>query len=190
MSSEKDSPSLQASLHNGRSEQDWQALASRIQAIEDHQAITDLVYRYTEAIRHGREKTCIELMTDDAVVEVHHADPTNPAEGTRLSRFAGRDEIIDSFRTTAGVNVNIWPMIHNLRIELNGDTASSVCVMMATIWPHGKEYVGEYRDTYRRDNGEWKFSSRTHSMFGDSAGRYASDAHKDYISVKEESGEE
>ncbi len=152
--------------------------------MEDREAIADLVYRYTEAIRNGRQVDCLDLFVDDATIEIHHADPRVAGRSQISSRFAGKGEIAGSFTQVAGENARIWPMIHNLRIALDGDTASSNCVMMAVVWPHGKEYVGEYHDTYRREPGGWKFVSRRHTLFGDTTGRYSLDAHAEYLSVK------
>lgn len=159
-------------------------LAARIAAIEDREAIADLVYRYAEAVRNMATSECVELMTEDAVIELRHADPHRAGASTFLNRFVGRQQIAASFAETAGSDARIWPMIHNLRIELAGDLASAVCVMMSAIWPHGKEYVGEYRDTFRREVIGWRFSSRTYTVFGDTSGRYSVEAHADYVSVK------
>ncbi len=159
-------------------------LAARIAAIEDRDAITDLVYRYAEAIRNLATHECLDLLTEDVVIELRHADPHRPGESTLLNRFAGRQQFASSFVETAGSDARIWPMIHNLRIELDGDSARAVCVMMSAIWPYGKEYVGEYRDQFRREWEGWRFTSRIYTVFGDTSGRYSVDAYADYVSVK------
>lgn len=159
-------------------------LEQRIKALEDHQAITDLIYRYTESIRRQRPKDCLAYFSTDALVELRHTDTERPGHSTLHDRFIGKEEIASSFDETAGASACIWPMIHNLRIELDGDRASSCCVMMSAIWPHGKEYVGEYRDTFRREEGGWKFTERIFTLFGDTDGQYPQAAHAAYEAVK------
>lgn len=160
------------------------ALAARITAIEDRAAITDLVHAYAECVRNRTPAACVALFTSDAVVEIRHADPKVPGVSHPGMLFRGHAEILPSLDDTAGESARVWPMIHNLRIMLDGDAASSTCVMMSAIWPHGKEYVGEYRDTFRRVAGEWKFASRTYVVFGGTDGRYALDAFDDYVAAK------
>jgi hypothetical protein len=75
-------------------------------------------------------------------------------------------------------------MIHNLRIELDGDRASSTCVSMAAIWPHGTDTIGEYRDTFRKEDGIWRFASRAFVVFGRSDGAFAVQAYEEYEAAK------
>ncbi len=159
-------------------------LESRIAAIEHRAAIADLIHRYAEAIRDCSLDGCLALLAHDAFIELRQAHPHVPGASEFLRRFEGREQILASFGVTAGQGARIWPMIHNLRIELDGNEARSNCVMMSAIWPHGKQYVGEYKDTFRIVEGEWKFTSRTYSVFGDTDGRYSKDSHADYVAAK------
>lgn len=160
------------------------ALERRIDELESREAIAALVYRYAELIRMGRPSETLELIADDAVVEVRHADPDDPSSSTLIKRFVGHDQIRHSFREHAGEGARVWPMLHNLRIELDGDTASSACVLASAVWPVGKQFVGEYRDTFRRVQGAWKLASRSHIGFGDTAGVYAREAYEAYQTTK------
>ena len=159
-------------------------IEQRIKAIEDRTEITNLVYLYTEAIRNGKQSDCLKLMVENACIELHHANPAEPGKTELLNRFVGVKAIATSFEETAGASAHIWPMIHNLRIELEGNHAKSRCVMMSAIWPHGTGHVGEYRDTYARLAEGWKFTSRVFTNFGDTAGRYAQQAHEEYCLIK------
>jgi SnoaL-like domain len=160
------------------------ALAERVRAIEDREAIADLVNTYAEFIRNGTPGRCVELMTDDASIELRHADPDRPGASQAHRLFPDRTAIATSFTDMAGSDTTIWAMIHNLRIALEGDRASSTCVMMAAIWPHGKQFVGEYRDSYRRVAGQWRFAARTFINFGDTEGRFAGEASAEFISTR------
>lgn len=160
------------------------SLEARIARLEDRQAITDLIHAYARAVRRRRHGDCLAMMSEDAVTEVRHADREQPGEGTLLSRFDGKLAIAEGFIATAGESAHLWGMVHNIEIEIDGDEARAVCVMMAMIWPHGKEYVGEYSDRLRREAGGWRFSERVHTVFGDSTGRYAREASLDYTAAK------
>ncbi len=161
------------------------ALERRIEALESREAITGLVYRYAELIRLGRPSETFQLMAEDAVVELRHADPADPSSSTLITRFVGHEQIRGSFREHAGEGARVWPMLHNLRIELDGDQASSVCVLASAVWPVGRQFVGEYRDTYRRIEGAWKLASRSHIGFGDVTGLYAREAYEAYQVTKQ-----
>ena len=160
-------------------------LERRIAELEDQAAIRDLVYRYTENIHARREHDNARLFTPDAVFELRHADPEQPGESKLRIRHEGAAAIAGSFEDTAGKGVRIWPMIHNLRIAVAGDEASSTCVMISANFPHGTRFIGEYRDRYRRTADGWRFAARTYTMFGDAAdGSYAAEAIRKYIVLK------
>jgi hypothetical protein len=59
-------------------------------------------------------------------------------------------------------------MIHNLLVEVSGDEAASSCVMTGFIAANASRILGEYRDTFRRQEGTWRFTSRTHTMIHNS----------------------
>ena len=151
-----------------------------IQQIADRFAIEDLVYRYAQNIRMQREMDNADVLTEDAVFEFYHAFPDNPTEGRRLQRLEGAEAIIKSFEGSAGQGTRIWPMLHNLRVRIDGDEATGTCVMMSAIWPHGNQMVGEYRDRFRRTPDGWRFSERAYFLFGESDGTYAAEAFKKY----------
>jgi hypothetical protein len=160
------------------------ALAARIALIEDREQITDLVFRYTECVRDRCEGAIAELMTEDACVELHHADALAPGQSECHERFVGREEILGSFGKVAGEMAVVWPMIHNLRIELDGDEARSRCVMVSSLRPHGLQFIAEYRDTFRRVDGTWLFATRTFVGIGDLEGKSGEDVHADWQKIK------
>jgi len=165
------------------------ALEARIEFLEAKEAIAEQIARYTEAIRLGRPQEVLELMTEDAVVELRHADPGNPVESELVARFVGHDEIRFSFAGEAGPGASVWPMIHNLRVDLEGNRAHTICVLESAVWPVGKQFVGEYRDTWVRVNGTWKFATRSHIGFGDTSGIFSREAYVAYQSTKAEAAQ-
>ena len=159
-------------------------LEERISAIEDRRQIADLVYRYTECVRDRAEQDVVDLMTDDAWVELHHGDALSPDRSDRHERFEGRAGVLGSFRQVAGSDAVVWPMIHNLRIEIDGDSASSRCVMASSLRPHGFQFIGEYRDTYARIDGRWLFTSRTFIGIGDMDGKNGREMHAEWVTMR------
>ena len=156
------------------------ALERRIAELEDRAAITDLLHRTAELVRAGRMSDGIGLFTPDAVWELHHLDPARPGDSTLQRRFEGAEAILGGFAENAEDGTQVWPMIHNLRIELDGDEARSTSVIFVAVWPHGRQLVGEYRDRFRRSEAGWRFAARTYLLFGDLEGRYAAETQRDY----------
>ena len=168
---------------------DTNDLALQVRLLADRQEIADLVHRYAEFVRDRTERRCVELMTEDAWIELRHGDALQPGEESTHQRFEGREAILGSFRQVAGVGVVVLPMIHNLRIEIDGDSAHSRCLMVSSVRPLGAEFVGEYRDTFRRVEGHWRFASRTFIGFGDMAGGTGADAQVRFEAVKQHATE-
>lgn len=160
------------------------ALERRIDELESREAITEVIHRYTEAVRRRAHPDVLDLMVEDCVIELRHADPDDPTRSEPITRYAGHDEIRGSFADQAGGEARIWPMVHNLRIEIDGDEARSTCVLVSAIWPYGEQNVGEYRDTFRRVSGRWYFASRVFVGFGNVSGQFSREAHKAYQAAK------
>jgi hypothetical protein len=165
------------------------ALERRLDEFESREAIARVIHRYPEAIRDASPMSVLELMLDDTVVELRHADPGQPSRSDLVVRYTGREAIRGSFAEQAGAEARVWPMIHNLRIEVDGDSARSTCVLHSAVWPAGKQYVGEYRDTFRRIDGKWYFASRAHIGFGELGGEFSREAHAAYQAVKAQAAE-
>lgn len=159
---------------------EFEAIRQRLDQLETRQEITDLVHRYTEFIRMRTPGECASLMTDDAWVELHHSDAMAPETSEQHERFAGKPQILESYTAVAGEGTVVWPMIHNLRIEVDGDNASSRCVMASILKPLGEQYIGEYRDTFRREDGRWLFSSRQFVGYGTMGSGTGHDAHANF----------
>lgn len=171
-------------MNEARLTQEFFDLSARIAAIEAQTAIADLIYRHAELVRSGLLHEATGLFTDDAAFEILHFDPDRPGETILRHRIEGASAITGSKDDIAGQSAKLWPMIHNLRIGLDGDRASSTCVSMAAIWPHGTDTIGEYRDTFRKEDGVWRFASRAFVVFGRSDGAFATQAFEEYEAAK------
>lgn len=158
-------------------------LERRLAAIEDREAIADLIHRHAEHIRSGTLHAAHDLFHPDATYDVSHF------EGQDLvivERIEGLDAILGSMDEIAGEGVRLCPMIHNIRVSVDGDIAKSTCVSMTTIWPMGNNFIGEYRDSYRREGGTWRFSARAFIGFGALDGTSPELAHARYQAAKVE----
>ena len=137
---------------------------SDIQDILDRQAIADLVHTYAKHVRDGTAAQCGGLFTGDGIFEVRERNPHDPASDRRLFRIDG-EAAIEAFigENTAGAT-RICPLIHNLLIALDGDSASASCVMEGRTVPPGDDFLGEYDDALRRTPGGWRFARRTYTF--------------------------
>ena len=134
--------------------------------LESRAAIEDLVHRYALNVRDRKGDDCHALFTDDATFEVREIEPADPtAQAQTRNLLRGKDAIRDYVGRSSKSNMRICPMIHNLLIEMEGDSARSSCIMTTRTWPAGQEMIGQYDDTYHYEDGQWRFRSRTYTIF-------------------------
>lgn len=136
------------------------------QTAADHRTeITDLIHRYALHIRSGEASRCPALFTADGAFEVRDHDPFDPAGVTVRSRVTGRDGVAGYVGASASPAMRMVPMIHNVIVELHGDTATASSLMVGRIWPSTREVLGEYADSFRREDGVWLFSERIYTIW-------------------------
>ncbi|MEJ6008893.1 nuclear transport factor 2 family protein [Novosphingobium aquae] len=126
--------------------------------------IADLVHTYALNIRRGRPEACGALFTHDATFEVRDADPLHPEAAVQRYRKVGREEVAASIGSS-GAASRVFPAIHNLIVIVDGERTSATSLMIATVFPTGSELIGDYEDTFRREDGEWRFSSRIYTIY-------------------------
>jgi SnoaL-like domain len=127
--------------------------------------ISDLVHRYAFNVRAGKGAESAMLFTEDGVFEIRETDSTDLTAARTRNILSGRNAILQYLQHAERMNVKLCPLISNLLIEVNGNEASSSCVMTNRIWPGGSEMIGEYRDRFQRGT-EWRFVSRIYTIFG------------------------
>lgn len=130
----------------------------------DRAAVTDLVHRYALHIRRGEPQCCAELFTADGAFEVRDVDPFDPAGLSVRSRVEGRGAVAGYIGNSTR-DVRMVPMIHNVLVELAGDTAAASSLMIGRVWPTANEVLGEYADSFRREDGRWLFSERIYTIW-------------------------
>jgi hypothetical protein len=134
--------------------------------LEARAAITDLVHTYAAHVRAGNGAACIELFTTDAEFEVREAYIGRDAAPRTRSKLTGRAAIANYLARTAAPETRVCPLIHNLLIEVNDREATSTCVMVSLVWSSGRQIVGEYSDSYLKEDG-WRFVSRICTIRGE-----------------------
>ncbi|MCB2072855.1 MAG: nuclear transport factor 2 family protein [Novosphingobium sp.] len=135
----------------------------RLDRTESHIEIADLVHGYARFIRRDQSEQVASLFARDAFFEVRDGHPDSEEFSVR-SRIEGREQI-DEYMTQGKGQPHPVPLIHNLSIEIDGDTASGNCVMEGQIYGTGHKVLGEYHDSFVRVEGRWLFASRTFTMF-------------------------
>lgn len=129
-------------------------------------AITDLVYTYALNIRAGNGAECVKLFTADAVFEVREALLGGRDDARTRSRLTGHDAISNYLVRASESGARVCPLVHNLLIQVDGREATSNCVMTSFVWPGGKQFIGEYQDSYRFET-RWRFASRLFTIIGE-----------------------
>ena len=138
-------------------------IAEQPDALAAKQAISELVNRYAQLVRYGRLDETADLYTPGGVFEVRRGAPDRD-EHSVDSREEGREAIRAMLAPSKGKPHPV-PLIHNLLVELDGDTASGTCVMEGRMSVGEGGFWGEYRDRYAREDGRWYFAARVFTIF-------------------------
>lgn len=132
--------------------------------LQDRAEITDLVHRYALYVRRRDPASVGPLFTDDGAFEVRELAPVEPGGYRVASRHVGREAAVGHIAGGAE-HATMYPMIHNLLIDIDGDRATSSCVMViGRPEIDSADIMGEYTDSYRRENGRWHFSERIYTI--------------------------
>jgi hypothetical protein len=138
-------------------------LAERIDRVEARLAVADLIHTYARHIRADEPDKVSALFLPDGTFEVRDGHPDR-AEHRVRSVYNGRQEVHDHLAPNKGQPHPV-PLIRNLIVEVEGDTARANSVMDATIYGTAHAIQGEYRDTCQRVDGKWYFKSRQYTIF-------------------------
>jgi hypothetical protein len=134
--------------------------------LADKAAIADVVYGYALAIRHRRYAEASALFTADGSFELREGMP-GAAETRVRTRLDSPDALLEYLLAGADRPAQPIPMIHNLMVTVDGDTATASSLMEAQVFPSATRTLGEYADSFRREDGTWRFASRCYTIFGD-----------------------
>lgn len=138
-------------------------IAEQPETLASKQAITELVYRYGQLVRYDRLDETAELYLPGGVFEVRRGPPDGPHNAVQ-SRVEGRQAIRDMLLPSKGKPHPV-PLVHNLSIAVDGDSARGTCVMEGRSSIGDGGFWGEYRDRYARLDGRWYFAERVFTMY-------------------------
>ncbi len=139
------------------------SLEARLDAIEARTAIAELTHTYARFIRSDQTDMVATLFTADGSFELREGHPDKP-EFTVKYRLEGRESIHTQMAHNKG-SAHPVPLVHNLIVAIDGDTAVGNCVMEAQIYGSAHKVIGEYHDSFRRVDGKWRFAARIYTMY-------------------------
>jgi hypothetical protein len=148
---------------------------ARIQALEDHVRIEQLLMRYAAALNTRDADTYVSLFTPDAELELRRSIGEPPF----LGPFKGRDALRKQWFPDGAGAVDasgrrpFGPMRHvttNYEIDVRGDTATVRAFFIEVVSngpniPPGSKpptihAMGRYEDELVKQDGQWLFSKR------------------------------
>lgn len=139
------------------------ALAERIDSLESRFAVGDVIHRYARHIRYDEPDQVAQLFTPDGTFEIRDGHPDRP-DHTIRSRLEGRAQI-HAYLAPGKGKPHPVPLIRNLIVAVDGDSATANSVMDAQIYGTAHRVTGEYRDTLTRVDGRWYFAARIYTIF-------------------------
>jgi len=134
-------------------------LEQKIQELQDREEIRELISTYAHRVAHG--ESIADLFTEDGVWTMR----TSP--NGKIEEVSGMKELKAKLGARHDLPEHPMPMIHNYLISIHGDEATGINSNELRITNDGKSIIasGYYEDTYRRENGWWKFVRRDTTFF-------------------------
>jgi SnoaL-like protein len=123
-----------------------ETLRAELRALQDRQAVTDVVDRLGLWLDEKRFDEAREILTDDVRVQT----PGGVAEGIEpVARQAARNHAVPTQH-----------VISNVRVEIDGDRATAGANLLVTFAGEQPRTLGErYRFEARREPHGWRLSS-------------------------------
>ncbi|MFC0206133.1 nuclear transport factor 2 family protein [Novosphingobium soli] len=141
-----------------------EALAARLDRIEARTAIADLVHGYARAVRSEAYEAIAALFVPEGTFEVRSGRPDG-ADSTLRQRFDSPAALV-AFLLQGKGGPHPVPLIHNLMVTVDGETAQAEALMTATITGTDRTVAGAYQDSFERRDGRWLFRARVYTVFG------------------------
>ncbi len=138
--------------------------ADRLDRLEARAAIADLVHEYARLIRRDRPENVSALFAPEGRFEIRDGHPDSDSFTVR-EILESPQALHDYLAPTKGKPHPV-PVIHNLMIEVAGDSATANALMEARIYGTPHTVSGEYHDSFRRVDGRWLFASRVFTLHG------------------------
>lgn len=132
-------------------------LAAKIARLEAKDEIRELTARYCHGVVDGDADTIVSLFCTEGTFRSHTFSPT------------GHEALLEFYRSGVGGRTH-KPFIQNHVIEFSDENhATGRCSVEIRVLQDGLAYTqaGHYHDTYRRENGVWKFVERYYIRYHD-----------------------
>jgi hypothetical protein len=126
-------------------------LRSMVQLLLDRQELSDLLAKYGRFIDDRDLENLAELFTSDAEFD------------SRVGPVRGRDAVLGYYRDQLSTYTVTYHYPHSQTVEFTGpDDATGVVQAHAELAIDGTGVIIglRYNDTYRREDGRWRFRSR------------------------------
>jgi hypothetical protein len=129
-----------------------------LKELVDREELRELIARYAHCVAHG--VPVADLFTDDGVFIVRL--PGRPVKERR-----GRQELVAEYAQLLEGSEHPLPMIHNYLLSITGNEATGMCSNELRVPDNGQSIIasGYYEDSFRRENGRWKFTVRDATFF-------------------------
>lgn len=135
----------------------------RLDRLEAHIAIADLVHEYARLVRRDRPEEVSALFAPGGTFEIRDGHPDR-IDFTVRERLESPEALRDYLLPGKGKPHPV-PMIRNLMIEVDGDTATANSMMDGPIFGTSYRVFGEYRDSFVRHEGRWLFAGRIFTIY-------------------------
>ncbi|MBS03300.1 MAG: hypothetical protein CMQ24_11415 [Gammaproteobacteria bacterium] len=127
---------------------------ARLARLEAKDEIRELTARYCHAVTDGDADRIVAFFCRDGVFRAHTSAPK------------GHDELRAFYQAVAGQTHK--PFIQNHVIEFQDEEhATGRCSVEIRVMQDGRAYTqaGHYHDTYRREDGVWRFAERHYHRY-------------------------
>ncbi len=129
---------------------------------EDRAALYDLACEYARAADDRDYPAFDRILTDDAILAVHHG---HPSEVDAPHPLRGRDRIREAMRSLERYSQTMH-VVGNQQVEVRGDAARGETYCVAHHLhdrggvPYDRAMYIRYQDRFARKDGQWLFSER------------------------------
>jgi uncharacterized protein (TIGR02246 family) len=140
--------------------QDLEAILARLDRMESAKAVADVVHAYAHAVSKGDAAAVAALFAEDGAFTV--IEPGEDGAPRVRNNLRGAKALRAFYAQTLKPG-EIFPLVSDLIIEVDGDSARGACFMGGAAPDGTPRFFGAYVDTFRRDE-TWRFTSRTFTI--------------------------
>ena len=137
--------------------------AERLARVEARIAIADLIHEYARLVRRDLPDEVSALFAPEGSFEIRDGHPDR--EDFSVREMLDSPQAIHDYLVPGKGKPHPVPVIRNIMIEVDGETATANALMEAQIYGTQHRIQGEYRDTFRQVDGQWLFASRIFTIY-------------------------